>query len=114
VARFSSFVRRAARLPGVPQARHVTERAVAPYLRADLHSLHSDLVDALERIGRIEQRLDAIDEHMPAVLNAIVSTKGNARLTQREMTALRAEIAELRAATAALDAAVEPPVAEHA
>jgi hypothetical protein len=43
-----------------------------------------------------------------------VSTNGNARLTQREMTALRAEIAELRAATAALDAAVEPPVAEPA
>ena len=82
----------------MPQARHVTERAVAPYLRADLHSLHQDLVAAVERIHAVEQRLDAIEEHMPAVLNAIVSTNGNARLTQRELTGLRDEVGALRQA----------------
>ena len=92
------FVRRATTLPGVPEARHVAERAVAPYLRADLHSLHQDLVEVAERLNRLEHRLDAIEEHMPGVLNAIVSTNGNARLAQREMTALRDEVAELRAA----------------
>ena len=114
VARFKRFVRRATTLPGVPQARHVTERAVAPYLRADLRSLHRDLVDALDRLGRIEQRLDAIEENMPAVLNAIVSTNGNARLTQRELTSLRAELADVRAALAASGPAVGSAVTEPA
>lgn len=113
MARFTRFLRRATTLPGVPQARHVTERAVAPYLRADVQSLHHDLVDALERLGAVERRLDAIEEHMPAVLNAIVSTNGNARLTQRELTALREQVAELHrevgAASLAAGAAVSEP-----
>jgi hypothetical protein len=114
VARFKRFVRRATTLPGVPQARHVTERAVAPYLRADLSSLHRDLVNALERLGDIERRLDAIEENMPAVLNAIVSTNGNARITQRELTSVRAELADVRATLDATCGPADSAVSEPA
>jgi hypothetical protein len=85
-------------LPGVPQGRHVAERAFAPYLRADLESLHGDLLAACERVAVIEQRLRAIEEHMPAVLNAIVSTNGNARLVRREIEEVRGDVVALRAA----------------
>ena len=90
--------RRLAALPGVPQGRHVAERAVAPYLRADLDSLHHDLLQAFDRITVIEQRLDAIEENMPAVLNAVVSTNGNARLVRRELEDVRGAVDELRTA----------------
>ena len=96
MSKLAKLMRRATTLPGVPQGRHVAERAVAPYLRADLDSLHRDLLAAVERIGAIERRLDAIDANMPTVLNAVVSVNGNARLTRRELESVRGEIGELR------------------
>ena len=89
-------MRRVTTLPGVPQSRHVAERAVAPYLRADLTSLHQDLVAVIDRVGRIEERLDGIEQHMPMVLNAIVSTNGNARLVRREIEEVRGDVVALR------------------
>ena len=91
-------MRRLTGLPGVPQGRHVAERAFAPYLRADLESLHRDLLEACDRLAGIEQRLEAIEEHMPAVLNAVVSTNGNARLVRREIEDVRGDVAALRSA----------------
>jgi hypothetical protein len=85
-------------MPGVPQGRHVAERAVAPYLRADLESVRHDLREACERISSIEQRFQAIEDHMPAVLNAVVSTNGNARLLRREIEDVRGEVVALRTA----------------
>jgi hypothetical protein len=96
MSKLAKLKRRAANLPGVPQGRHVAERAVAPYLRADVESLHRDLLEAVERIGAVERRLDAIDENMPTVLNAVVSINGNARLVRRELETVRGEIAGLR------------------
>ena len=96
MSKLAKLTRRAATLPGVPQGRHVAERAVAPYLRADLEALHRDLLEAVERIGAVERRLDAIDENMPTVLNAVVSINGNARLVRRELETVRGELGELR------------------
>jgi hypothetical protein len=98
VSKLAGLMRRLTGLPGVPQGRHVAERAFAPYLRADLESLHGDLLAACERITSIEQRLEAIEEHMPAVLNAVVSTNGNARLVRREIEDVRTDVAALRSA----------------
>ena len=96
MSKLAKLMRRAATLPGVPQGRHVAERAVAPYLRADVESLHRDLLEAVQRIGAVERRLDAIDENMPPVLNAVVSVNGNARVMRRELETVRTELGELR------------------
>jgi hypothetical protein len=89
------YVRRLLRLPGVPEARHVTERVVAPYLRADLMSLHETLLQHNHRLVHAEELLHStaaatsdIERHQPAVLNAIASSNGTARLLRREQADL--------------------------
>jgi hypothetical protein len=98
------------RAPGVPEARHLAERAVAPYLRADLHQLHATLLEAVGRLEALEaanhqvthaQRLSAdaivrIEANQPAVLSAIASTNGTSRLVRRELDAVRGELDEVR------------------
>ena len=115
MAGLKSAIRRLTTLRGVPQARHVTERAVAPYLRHDVHSLHLDhialvhRIENLERIAaeaagaaavtRVEEALraqiaslahtiDQIERHQPAVLNAIASVNGTVRILRREFEAV--------------------------
>jgi SAM-dependent methyltransferase len=108
------FVRRLLRLPGVPEARHVTERAVAPYLRADLTSMHATQLEHNHRLVHAEELLHStaaataeIERHQPAVLNAIASVNGTARLlrreqgeldafTRRELGDARGELVEIR------------------
>ena len=87
------------RLPGVPQGRHVAERAVAPFLRADLHSLHQDVIIIADRMTDAQRDLDLlrrtvadIETHLPAVLNAISSMSGASRLAKRELDSLRSEV----------------------
>jgi hypothetical protein len=97
----SRVANRATRVPGVGSGRHITERAVAPYLRADFESFRIDLLGALHdlscRIDEVERRVALVEEHQPPVLNAIASVNGNARLTRREMTEIRAHLDELEA-----------------
>ena len=108
MAGLKSALRRLTTVRGVPQARHLAERAVAPYLRDDVHSLHLDhiaLVQRMENLERIaadtslEQRVDAhlarmlhtiadIERHQPAVLNAIASVNGTVRILRREFEAV--------------------------
>jgi SAM-dependent methyltransferase len=102
------YVRRLLRLPGVPEARHVTERAVAPYLRADLVSMHETQLEHNHRLVEAEKTLHAtaaatadIERYQPAVLNAIASTNGTARLLRREQAELQEKV---RADTSRLDA----------
>jgi hypothetical protein len=102
VSRLAKYLGRVTRLPGVPQSRHVAERAVAPYLRADLTSLHHQLLETIERLEAVEAQLrdlgtavGAIEQHQPAVLNAIASTNGTARLLRRELEAVRQQVAAL-------------------
>ncbi len=93
------YVRRLLRLPGVPEARHVTERAVAPYLRADLVSVHETQLQHNHRLVEAEKTLHAtaaatadIERYQPAVLNAIASTNGTARLLRREQAELQEQM----------------------
>jgi hypothetical protein len=86
----------------VPQSRHVAERAVAPYLRADLTSLHGQLLEVIERLDAVEVQLrelgttvGAIEQHQPAVLNAIASTNGTARILRREIENVRQQVTAL-------------------
>lgn len=100
MSRLSAYIRRVLRTPGVPQARHVTERAVAPYLRADLTSLHETMLDLNHRLVIAQAGIEAVEQHMPSVLNSIASTNGVARLLRRE-TAGRLDALESRTAAMA-------------
>jgi ABC-type transporter Mla subunit MlaD len=98
----AKFMRRVTKLPGVPQSRHVAERAVAPYLRADLTSLHQQLLATIERLDAVEAQLrelvttvGAIEQYQPAVLNAIASTNGTARVLRRELESVRQDVTAL-------------------
>ncbi len=98
---FKSSARRASRAPGVPQARHVTERAVAPYLRADLTSLHETMLELNHRLSHVEAQtadhaahIGDMQRHLPAVLNAISSINGTTRLVRRELADARRELTE--------------------
>ena len=78
--------------PKLPRSRHMMERLLAPYLRRDLNAIHQTVLDLVERVEEVElsvQTLKAtvedIDAHIPAVLNAISSTNGTARLLRREI-----------------------------
>ncbi|HEY3485547.1 MAG TPA: methyltransferase domain-containing protein [Ilumatobacteraceae bacterium] len=89
------LVRRLLRLPFVPQLRHVAERAFAPYIRADLTSMHQTMLELNHRLVHAEGQLRELDElrHYKAqVLNAISSTYGTTRLLRRELDQLRAEV----------------------
>jgi chromosome segregation ATPase len=95
-------MRRVTKLPGVPRSRHIAERAVAPYLRADLTSLHQQLLDTNERLDAVEAQLrelsttvGSIEQYQPAVLNAISSTNGTARVLRRELESVRQHVTEL-------------------
>ena len=102
MSRLAKYLGRVARLPGVPQSRHVAERTVAPYLRADLTALHRQLLDTIERLDAVEAQLRelsttvrAIEQHQPAVLNAISSTNGTARILRRELEIVREHVTAL-------------------
>jgi hypothetical protein len=104
-------IRKATSAPGVPKARHVAERTVAPYLRADLHQLHLDHAATVERLLQLEvkvellhhalgeyaDRLGSIERHQPALLNALASMNGTARVLSRRVDDLE-HGAEARAA----------------
>ncbi|HRE02221.1 MAG TPA: hypothetical protein PLV68_13040, partial [Ilumatobacteraceae bacterium] len=61
----------------------MAERSVAPYLRADVHTLGADHAATERRVAAIEVQLAemaavvaGLAEHQPAVLNAISSSNG--------------------------------------
>ncbi|MEO5899103.1 MAG: hypothetical protein ABIR68_03090 [Ilumatobacteraceae bacterium] len=110
MGRLKNMFRRVTKAPGVPTARHLTERAVAPYLREDLYTLHQGLLDTVRRLEVQEQNLAAevvrnaatrdavtdLERHMPSVLNAIASTNGTTRLLRREFDLVRGDVTGLR------------------
>ena len=117
--------RKLTKAPGAPQARHLAERAVTPYLRRDLHelnishgSLNHRLVDSDRRLHEltvagtsIEPRVEAIETHLPTILNAIASTSGTARILARQAGVLEERIDAIgttstEAAVASLEATV--------
>ncbi len=102
MGRVKEGLRRLTKSPGVPQARHIAERSVTPHLRADFHQLGLDHGLTVERLSALELKVDrmyssvdALDAHIPAVLNAIASTNGTTRLLARETDGLRASITDM-------------------
>ena len=96
MGRVRGRVRKLTKAPGVPQARHIAERTVAPYLRADVHQLGLDHAQTVQRLSALEQKVQvlvnavsALESHQPTILNAIASTNGTARLLARELNELR-------------------------
>jgi predicted SAM-dependent methyltransferase len=93
----------------MPKARHVAERAVAPYLRTDLAATLDELRQVEARteqmytqIGELQRRHDELaaatarlERHQPTVLNAISTANGASRLLRRELVEAHRQIAEL-------------------
>lgn len=104
MSRLSWGVRRLTRSPGVPQARHIAERSVAPYLRSDVHALGISHGLTVDRISDLELKVEqlyreffasveavrSMEAHQPTILNAIASTNGTTRLLARETSLVAA------------------------
>jgi hypothetical protein len=64
MGRVKQGLRRLTKWPGVPQARHLTERSFAPYLRSDLQQVAHDQAMTAERLteltAKVNERLDRI------------------------------------------------------
>jgi hypothetical protein len=110
MGRVKEALRRVTKWPGVPQTRHLAERTVAPYLRADVHQIALDQSLTGQRLFELTQTVEhlrqlqvpelqaavrALEVHQPTVLNAIASANGTARLLARETDGLRLLITEL-------------------
>ena len=86
MSRLSKYFARGAKLPGMPQARHVAERAVAPYLRDDLAATLVRMVELEARVTDLQLKLDGVERHQPTILNAISTANGASRMLRREFT----------------------------
>jgi hypothetical protein len=107
---------------GVPEARHIAERAIAPSVRDDVHRLLLDhqrtaervsdlehqLAEAVSRLNQSIERIDQFEQHLPTILNSISSTNGTARVLMREVGELQALFAAQR------EEIIEPKVLNQA
>ena len=88
----SRFLRLAGRIrswPGVPQLRHVAEKAFAPYLRADLNEINRAVqARAIEDRSRFEDLERRIGEEILASTDILASTSASLRLLRRELLQL--------------------------
>jgi chromosome segregation ATPase len=85
----------------------MAERAVAPYVRDDVHNLLLDHQRTAERVSALEhqmaevlaqlhhcvERIDGFEAHLPTLLNAINSSNATARLLMREIGEAQSQIA---------------------
>jgi predicted SAM-dependent methyltransferase len=108
----------------MPKARHVAEKAVAPYLRNDLASTLDELrlvgarteqlyaqVEALQRRSdELAEATARIERHQPSVLNAISTANGASRLVRRELGQQIAEVADLCRAVGASAGEIAPSI----
>jgi hypothetical protein len=90
-----SALRRIARVPGVRQTRAITERAVTPHVRVDVHELQVQVADLRAQLEAVAAGMKALETYQPAVFNAISSTNGITRTLMRETAAFRRQLAEL-------------------
>ncbi len=99
----TSSLKKLTHLPGVLKARHLAEVAVTPHVRGELAEAQAQAVrtDHLihDHAARVEATLYAHESSLrdllatqPVVLNAISSTNGVARMSQRQIDQLRNEL----------------------
>ena len=124
MGRLTRFLAGGAKLPGMPKARHVAEKAVAPYLRDDLAATLAELrlvgarTELLQsQIEHMQRRIDELTEsnarlerHQPTVLNAISTANGAARLVRRELGQQISELSDLCLAVGASAGEIAPAV----
>ena len=92
MGRLSNFLSRGAKVPGMRKARHVAERALAPYLRDDLNATLARTVDLQSQISEMRLKLERIERHQPTVLNAISTSNGASRLLRRDLVDTEARL----------------------
>jgi hypothetical protein len=95
--------------PGVRQGRTAAELAVTPHVRLALHRVDLKAGDLERRLDEQSVRMEQlgravadIEANMPAVLNAIASMSGAARLVKRELDVLRTDLESFRSGSDAL------------
>ncbi|HUP73238.1 MAG TPA: hypothetical protein VM282_09330 [Acidimicrobiales bacterium] len=117
MGRLANFLSRGAKLPGMPKARHVVERAVAPYLRDDLNATLARTVELQSQISEMRLKLERIERHQPTVLNAISTANGASRLLRRDLVEtearLMAQVDDLREQVARLAEMLEAARPTH-
>jgi predicted SAM-dependent methyltransferase len=117
VGRLTNFLARGAKLPGMPEARHVAERAVAPYLRDDLAATLDRMVAVEAQISELQAKLERLERHQPTVLNAISTANGASRLLRRDLVEtearLMAHVGELREQMARLGPTIFADMSPH-
>jgi SAM-dependent methyltransferase len=118
-SRVRSFCRTLLHAPGVRIARRAAERAVTPEARIAIDgigNLQSDVLAAIHRehlrLEETRRSIDDIEHSVPAVLNAISSMNGAARIATREVERLSAEVERLRTEVAAVTAQQDAQRAE--
>jgi len=109
MGRVRAGLRRLTKSPGVPKARHIAERSLAPYLRSDLHLLGVDHGSTVNRLASLELKVEtmsnrltetdaavsAIESHQPTILNAMASVNGTTRLLARRTDELTNDVIQI-------------------
>jgi hypothetical protein len=105
-----SIARAVLHAPGVRHARKATERAVTPDARVGIVQLElarDTLARRVEEqdaeLARLRRAVADIEANLPAVLNAISSMSGAARLVKREHDQLRGELEVLQSHVPVVD-----------
>jgi hypothetical protein len=83
--------------PGVRTVRKAAERAVTPDARVWIERVERSQADHVVLLDQLQRAVSDVEASMPAVLNAIASMSGAARLVKRELDELRREFEAVRA-----------------
>ena len=92
VSKARKTVGRVMRAPGVRTVRRAGEIAVTPNVRVDLARLDDIQTRHSADILQLKEDVADIEANLPAVLNAISSMSGAARLVKRELDSFRDEL----------------------
>lgn len=88
----ASWLKKLRRVPGVNKLRNLAEVTVTPNVRGEIAELRAI---SERQFADLQERLAAIEESLPLVLNTIYSTNGAARLSAREMQSTRDALTDL-------------------
>jgi len=105
VSKTRTGVGRVMQAPGMQRVRRAGELAVTPNVRVDIIRLDDIQSHHAEELVQLREAVADIEANLPAVLNAISSMSGAARMVKRELDVFRAEFDEsIRQLTTELEA----------